>query len=141
MAWRGAKIGVYAAERGNEVVMTPLPICYFDFYQTESREGEGLHIGGHINFEKVYGWDPYEGITDEARKNIIGVQCNLWTEYLKNIDMVERQLLPRLGALCEVQWAVDRRDATTIRRKMDNMRKFYDACGWSYAPYYFEGRM
>ena len=98
MAWRGAKIGAYAAEHGHEVVMAPLPICYFDFYQTESREGEGLRIGGHINFEKVYSWDPLEGISEEARKNIIGVQCNLWSEYLKDIKMVEGQLLPRLGA-------------------------------------------
>ena len=140
MAWRGAKIGAYAAEHGHEVVMTPLPICYFDFYQTESREGEGLRIGGHINFEKVYSWDPLEGISEEARKNIIGVQCNLWSEYLKDIKMVEGQLLPRLGALCEVQWANDRRDESTIRRKMESMRKFYDANGWNYAPYYFEGR-
>ena len=140
MAWRGAKIGVYAAERGNEVVMTPLPICYFDFYQTESREGEGLHIGGHINFEKVYGWDPYEGITDEARKNIIGVQCNLWSEYLKTMEDLEIQLLPRLAAMCEVQWATDRRNEATIREKMNILRKFYDANDWHYAPYYFEGR-
>ena len=140
MAWRGAKIGAYAAEHGHEVVMTPLPICYFDFYQTESREGEGLRIGGHINFEKVYTWDPFDGISEEARKNIIGVQCNLWSEYLKNIKMVEGQLLPRLGALCEVQWAVDRRNEATIRQKMESMRKMYDAYGWNYAPYYFEGR-
>ena len=140
MAWRGAKIGAYAAEHGHEVVMTPLPICYFDFYQTESREGEGLRIGGHINFEKVYGWDPFEGISDEARKNIIGVQCNVWSEYLKDISMVEEQLLPRLAAMSEVQWAVDRRDESTIRRKMEMLRKFYDACGWSYAPYYFQNR-
>ena len=140
MAWRGAKIGAYAAEHGHEVVMSPLPICYFDFYQTESREGEGLRIGGHINFEKVYSWNPFEGISEEARKNIIGVQCNVWSEYLKNISMYEGQLLPRLGALCEVQWAVDRRNEETIRAKMESMRKFYDAYGWHYAPYYFEGR-
>ena len=140
MAWRGAKIGAYAAEHGHEVVMTPLPICYFDFYQTESREGEGLRIGGHINFEKVYSWDPFEGISEEARKNIIGVQCNVWSEYLTDISMYEGQLLPRLGALSEVQWSVDRRNEETIRQKMETFRKFYDTYGWHYAPYYFEER-
>ena len=140
MAWRGAKIGAYAAEHGHEVVMTPLPICYFDFYQTESREGEGLRIGGHINFEKVYSWDPFEGISEEACKNIIGVQCNVWSEYLTDISMYEGQLLPRLGALSEVQWSVDRRNEETIRQKMETFRKFYDTYGWHYAPYYFEER-
>jgi hexosaminidase len=140
MSWRGTEGGIYAAERGNDVVMTPMKLCYFNFYQTESREGEGLHIGGHINFEKVYGWDPYEGITDEARKNIIGVQCNLWSEYLKTMTDLEIQLLPRLAAMCEVQWATDRRNEETIREKMNILRKFYDANDWHYAPYYFEGR-
>jgi hexosaminidase len=54
--------------------------------------------------------------------------------------MLEAQLLPRLAAMSEVQWATDRRDESTIRTKMEVMRKFYDALGWSYAPYYFEGR-
>ena len=109
-------------------------------YQTESRKGEGLHIGGHIPFEKVYAWNPYEGMSDEAREHIIGVQCNMWSEYIKDMDTIEVMLLPRLGAMAEVQWAEDRRDESTIRQKMETMRKFYDACGWNYAPYYFEGR-
>ena len=74
------------------------------------------------------------------RLNIIGVQCNVWSEYLKTMPMLEAQLLPRLAAMCEVQWAVDRRNEETIRQKMETFRKFYDANGWNYAPYYFEGR-
>ena len=54
--------------------------------------------------------------------------------------MYEGQLLPRLGALSEVQWSVDRRNEETIRQKMETFRKFYDTYGWHYAPYYFEGR-
>ena len=50
------------------------------------------------------------------------------------------ELLPRLAAMCEVQWATDRRREETIREKMNILRKFYDANGWHYAPYYFEGR-
>lgn len=140
MSWRGIEGGIYAAERGNNVVMTPMSLCYFNFYQTESREGEGLHIGGHIPFEKVYNWDPYEGLAESARKHIIGAQCNMWSEYIKDIKTVEVMLLPRLAAMAEVQWATDRRDAERIRERMETMRKFYDSCGWNYAPYYFEGR-
>ena len=140
MSWRGINAGIYAAERGNDVVMTPMTLCYLNFYQTESREGEGLQIGGHIPFEKIYAWDPYEGMSEGAKKHIIGVQCNMWSEYLKNMKWVELMLLPRLGAFSEIQWAVDRRDETTIRRKMESMRRFYEACGWHCAPYYFDGR-
>ena len=140
MSWRGLSAGIYAAERGNDVVMTPMTLCYLNFYQTESREGEGLQIGGHIPFEMIYDWDVYEGMSDAARPHIIGVQCNMWSEYLKTMDDVEVMLLPRLGAFSEVQWSHDRRDANTIRPKMEQMRKLYDACGWRCAPYYFDGR-
>ena len=140
MSWRGIKGGIYAAERGNEVVMTPMTLCYFNFYQTESREGEGLQIGGHIPFEMVYAWDPYAGFSEEAKDKVIGVQCNMWTEYLKDMATVEKMLLPRLAAMAEVQWATERRDETTIRSKMEVMREFYNSCGWNCAPYYFDGR-
>ncbi len=140
MSWRGSSSGIYAAERGNDVVMTPMTLCYFNFYQTESREGEGLQIGGHIPFELVYGWDPYKGFSEQAKSHLIGVQCNMWTEYLKDMPTVEKMLLPRLSAMAEVQWATERRDESTIREKMNVMRKFYDKHGWNYAPYYFEGR-
>lgn len=140
MSWRGLKAGIYAAERGNDVVMTPMTLCYLNFYQTKSCEGEGLQIGGYIPFEMIYAWDPYEGVSDDAKKHIIGVQCNMWSEYLKTMSWVEKMLLPRLAAMAEIQWANDRRDAESIRPRMNTFRKFYDACGWNYAPYYFEGR-
>lgn len=140
MSWRGSEGGIYAAERGNDAVMTPMEPCYLNFYQTQSQEGEGLQIGGHVPFELVYGWQPYAGMSEEAKRHILGVQCNMWTEYLTSMDQIEKMLLPRLGAMSEVQWAENRRDETTIRAKMERMRKFYEACGWQCAPYYFDGR-
>lgn len=140
MSWRGTEGGIYAAERGNDVVMTPMKLCYLNFYQTESREGEGLHIGGHIPFEMIYAWNPYEGMSDSAKKHIIGVQCNMWTEYIKDMETIETMLLPRLAAMSEVQWACDRRDENTVRERMTTLRRFYEANGWNCAPYYFDGR-
>lgn len=141
MSWRGVNGGIYAAERGNDVVMTPMSLCYFNFYQTKEdpMEKEGLQIGGYIPFDMVYEWDPYAGFSEEAKSHVIGVQCNMWSEYLKDIDTVEKMLLPRLAAMSEVQWATERRDQTTIRAKMEVMRNFYDVCGWECSPFYFDG--
>lgn len=140
MSWQGTQGGIYAARHGNQVVMTPMEYCYFDFYQTQSREGEGLAIGGWVPFEKVYAWDPYAGLNNEERRYILGLQCNLWSEYIPDFNHLQRMLLPRLAALSEVQWATDRRDETTIRARMEALRTLYDRYGWHYAPYYFEGR-
>ena len=79
-------------------------------------------------------------MSEAAKPHIIGVQCNMWSEYIKDMETIEVMLLPRLGAMAEVQWSVDRRNEETIRAKMETMRKFYDACGWHYAPYYYDGR-
>jgi hexosaminidase len=64
----------------------------------------------------------------------------MWTEYIKNMDTIEIMLLPRLAAMAEVQWSTDRRNESTIRSKMETMRRFYEAYGWKCAPYYFDGR-
>ena len=140
MSWQGSKGGIYAAKHGNHAIMTPMDYCYFDFYQTKSQEGEGLAIGGWVSFEKVYGWNPYEGLNADEQQYILGLQCNLWSEYITSFDHLQRMLLPRLAALSEVQWATERRNPATIRARMEQLRRLYEQCGWSYAPYYFEGR-
>ncbi len=140
MSWRGAKGGIAAAKRGNDVIMTPSSHCYFDSYQTRERVGEPLAIGRHVPVEKVYAFDPYDKLEADERRHILGVQCNMWTEYIADFDHLQRMLLPRLAAICEVQWAADRRDAATLRERMEVLRRFYDACGYPYAPYFFEGK-
>jgi hexosaminidase len=78
---------------------------YLDYYQSENRENEPLAIGGYLPLEKVYNHDPVpEELTSEEAKYILGVQTNLWTEYISNIDYAEYMLLPRLQAQAEVAW-------------------------------------
>lgn len=43
-------------------------------------------------------------LTPEQAKHILGVQANLWTEYILTDKHLEYMLLPRLAALSEVQW-------------------------------------
>lgn len=140
MSWQGARGGINAAKQGNHVVMTPNSHFYFDFYQTKSREGEPLAIGGWLPVEKVYDYDPYRKLNDDEKKYILGVQCNLWTEYIAEFDHLTTMLLPRLAALCDIQWAESRRNKETLRPRMEQMRKLYDAYGWNYAKFYYQGR-
>ena len=43
-------------------------------------------------------------MTDQEKSHILGVQANLWTEYIASTEHLEYMLLPRLAALSEVQW-------------------------------------
>ena len=38
------------------------------------------------------------------KKFILGVQANLWTEYISNPAKAEYMLFPRMTALSDVQW-------------------------------------
>ncbi len=139
MSWRGATGGIAAARAGNKVIMTPNTHCYLDYYQTEHPEGrEPWGIGGYIPVEKAYALDPYDQLTDAERPYILGVQGNIWTEYMGSFAHVQHMALPRLAALAEVGWSYDRRDIGDFRRRMEHLRKIYRMCGYRYAPYFFE---
>ena len=104
MSWRGVEGGKEAAERGFDAIMVPTSHFYFDYCQSEDQDSEPLGIGGFVPLEKVYSFDPTEGLTPEAAGHILGVQANLWTEYIHTNEHLEYMLLPRLLALSEVQW-------------------------------------
>ena len=140
MSWRGAKGGIAAARAGNKVIMTPNTHCYLDYYQTKDpRRLEPWGIGGYVSVGKAYSLDPYDQLTEAERPYILGVQGNIWTEYIAGFAHLQHMVLPRLAALAEVGWSCERRDAEDFRRRMEVFRKLYERPGWRYAPYFFDG--
>ena len=137
MSWRGAEGGIKAAKMGNHAIMAPTTHCYLDYYQTRDTAGEPLAIGGYLPVEKVYSLDPYEMLTADEQRCILGVQANLWTEYIATWPHAEYMLLPRLSALGEVGWSLDRKDYGDYLRRVRRLAKIYDACGYNYAKHIF----
>ena len=107
MSWRGVEGGLQAAKLGHDAIMTPSTHFYFDYCQSDTPENEPLGIGGYIPVEKCYSYEPFTPeMTDDEKGHILGVQANLWTEYIKTPDHLEYMLLPRAAALSEVQWCL-----------------------------------
>jgi hexosaminidase len=105
MSWRGEKGGIEAAKQKHDVVMTPNSHMYIDYYQSQNKENEPLAIGGFLPVNKVYSYEPIPAeLTAEEAKYILGVQTNLWTEYVATTKKAEYMLLPRLQAQAEVGW-------------------------------------
>ncbi|QNF33377.1 family 20 glycosylhydrolase [Adhaeribacter swui] len=107
MSWRGEKGGIEAARHGNEVVMSPASHLYLDYGQNPVPHSpvEPLMIGGYLPLEKVYSYNPLSSeLTPAQHKYILGVQANLWTEYIPTPEKVEYMLFPRIMALAEVAW-------------------------------------
>ena len=140
MSWRGSKGGIAAAKAGNHVIMTPNVHCYLDYYQTKTPAKEPMAIGGYVPMRKVYELDPYDQLTPGERAYILGVQGNLWTEYIATFPHLKHMLLPRLAAIAEVGWSYDRKDFDDFKHRMNSLRKCYDAAGLNYATYFFEGK-
>lgn len=105
MSWRGEAGGIKAAQLGNNVIMTPNTYCYLDYYQ-ENPEFAPLAIGGFISLEQVYDYEPIpEALTAEEAKHIMGIQGNIWGEYVATIEKFEYMAFPRLLAIAEVAWS------------------------------------
>ena len=120
MSWRGEAGGIEAARQQHSVIMTPGEYCYFDFYQEDPEEAP-LAIGGYLPLDKVYSYNPLPGeLTAEEQKYIIGVQANIWGEYIQTPDYFEYMTFPRLIAMSEVQWTQpERKDFASFARRLD----------------------
>lgn len=105
MSWRGLEGGIEAAAKGFNAIMTPSWYCYLDYCQHEDTELEPPCIGSYLPIERCYSYEPYEGMMPGTTDRILGVQCNLWTEYLVEEAQLEYMFLPRMIAISEVQWS------------------------------------
>ena len=140
MSWRGEKGGREAISQGHDAIMVPKQYFYFDYYQSKDSSNEPLGIGGFVPVEKVYSYEPFtKDMTDEEKSHILGIQANLWTEYIRENRHLEYMLLPRMSALSEVQWCEpEDRNYKRFIDKMDKMAKIYEALGYNYAKHIFK---
>lgn len=137
MSWRGTEGGIKASAMGFDVIMTPNTYCYFDYYQSEDQDKEPFGIGGFLPWDKVYSYEPLEGLNDSQQKHILGVQANLWTEYVATPEHLEYMLLPRMNALSEVQWCVpENKDIERFKAAMEaESFKIFDILGYNYRKF------
>ena len=138
MSWRGIEGGIAAAKLGHDVIMTPNSHFYFDYYQSLDTDAEPFGIGGYIPMEQVYSYDPaFPELTPEQQKHILGVQANLWTEYVLSDEHLEYMLLPRLAALSEVQWCLPETKDWNRFIGSFRMDKIYSQLGYEFAKHIF----
>lgn len=139
MSWRGSEGGIEAAKMGNDAIMTPASHLYFDYYQTIDTENEPLAIGGYVSVERVYSYEPVDkSLTPEEAAHIIGVQANLWTEYIPTYSQLEYMELPRLAALSEVQWTLpEKKNYDNFLQRLPKLISVYDDNGYNYAKHVF----
>lgn len=142
MSWRGASGGIKAAQKGNYAIMTPNDFCYLDYFQTKDRKDEPDAIGGYVPLSKTYSLNPYDKLTAEQQKYIMGVQGNMWCEYIPTPMQLQYMALPRLGAIAEVGWsnpAPESKDVNKFIERAKHLSRYYAVFGWNFAKHFYDG--
>ena len=140
MSWRGTQGGIEAARKGHDVIMAPSSHLYFDYYQSDDIFNEPPCIGGYLPVERVYEFQPLpEELTPAEQKHIIGVQANIWTEYIASFQHVQYMAMPRMDALTELQWNnPEQRDFQAFVERCRKMAQLYDLYHYNYAKHIFD---
>ena len=141
MSWRGTVGGIAAAKKGNYVIMTPGDYCYLDYRQTTDRKDELDSNGSYVPLRKSYSFNPYDQLSKEEQKYIMGVQGNLWTEYVTTPMQLQYKALPRLGAIAEIGWSnpsPETKDTEEFIGRAKELARYYSVFGWSFGRHFYE---
>ena len=103
MSWRGVSGGQKAAKLGHDVVMSPNSALYLDYWQFAAPEPYE-YLGGLTSSYKIYHYNPTDGLEEQYHKYIIGVQGNLWAEYVWERTDCQYKIFPRCLAVAETGW-------------------------------------
>lgn len=119
MFWRSWEPGIpkHATANNNKVVLSPCGPLYFDF------------VPDLNSLNEVYHYDPlsaaYE-IPQTKTQNIIGVQGNLWTEFIPTEERADYMIMPRMTALSEVGWTYKQGYSSYLERLSHQYKRLDD---------------
>ena len=118
MSWRGTEGGIEAMSMGHDVIMTPGRNCYLDHTQ-DAPFKEPESIGGYLPLDSVYVYEPMEKtMPEESLEHLLGVQGNLWAEYIVTDEHAEYMYWPRALAIAETGWSrPEDKDLKDFRRR------------------------
>ncbi|MCY1719486.1 family 20 glycosylhydrolase [Prolixibacteraceae bacterium Z1-6] len=134
MYWGGINGVADYLKKGHQTVLTTGSHLYFDHYQSLSKH-EPVAFGGYSTMQNVYEYEPVpEDLEPEFASLVMGVQGNVWTEYMENPQRVEYMTMPRMAALSEIAWqSKGKKDWEHFRAKMDGLIQHYDQLDINYA--------
>lgn len=125
-----------AIEKGHRVIISPTNYLYFDYPNGPGEPGapwEGNENGPN-SFQLIHQWEPVPAkYSPQQEALVIGVQANLWTEFIRTNEYFEYMIFPRLSALAEIAWSPKgEKDLDDFVRRLAVQCERYDALGLNY---------
>ena len=102
--------------RGFPTVMSPCEYGYFYFNQglVNDPYDYGWFWAGAASLGQVYSFAPQRLAATADRKNVLGGEAHLWSEYTLDVPDFEWKLWPRLLAFSEALWRAPNLDYTLV---------------------------
>jgi hexosaminidase len=137
--WGNQDLGYRLANAGYPVVLCNVTNLYFDLAYNKDPQEPGFYWGGFVDTRKAFDFRPFDMFTSTnvdpmgnafdvekdyqnmerlqpaARKNILGIQGQLWSETIKGQNMMEYYIFPKLLALAERAWGHPLPDGAAAR--------------------------
>lgn len=90
---------------------------------------------GYTPIEKSYSFDPVpEGLDAKYHDKVMGLGCQMWSEWIPNVSDMDRMVFPRLAAYAEVGWtSKERKDFDTFISNLNTVLNQWKAEGINYA--------
>ncbi len=111
-----------AVSNGYEVVNSYHAQTYLDYDYTA------------IPLAKAYAFDPVpQGLDMRYEKKVLGLGCQMWSEWIPTVPQMERQVFPRLAAYAEVGWtSVTRKNFDVFSLSLAELEKRWTLMGIAY---------
>ena len=137
MSWHGSdgeRVALAASAQGHDVVVTPEESLYFDHYQSDLPD-EGPGQPPLTTLRQAYDSAVIpRGASPAEASRVIGVQANLWTEFMPDFGRDQHAVFPRIAALAELGWsAAGAHDWDDFVRRLPAELARYRALGVGYA--------
>ena len=118
--WYGSdKIAAKAIREGRQVVNSTSHMTYIN------KGYDKLPLSRSYSFEPVFA-----GLNPDQQKNVIGLGCQVWTEWIADVEKLHRHVFPRIAAYAETGWTrKEDKNFQDFRRRLTGYEKILDAQG------------
>ena len=108
---------------GGKMIMSNHQSFYFDMSYAQR------------TLKATYTYKPQKfGVNENNIDNILGVEGEIWTEWIRDVNRLNFMTYPRMEALSEVAWSFDEnKNWKDFKARLDDFKPTLDAMGINYA--------
>ncbi|PMH41293.1 beta-hexosaminidase [Vibrio sp. 10N.286.49.B3] len=105
-AWQNEQAAIDCAKQGFDIVLQPAQFTYLDMVQDYAPEEPGVDWAVVLPLEAAYRYEPLAEIeaSSPVHQRMLGIQCAMWCEGVKDEQRLDYLLFPRMTAIAETCW-------------------------------------